>query len=142
MEQFCLKQAKTEDNPPTSPSPDRATSAAAARVTSQLAGDSSVSDARATLKELQERRTYLEANLDAILRARQETEVYAAIDSLTQGFDMTSREYRYNRASHVTSIVCDCCRSTAERLRIRKLVDQYIQRMNPQMEARSGFATS
>ena len=97
MEQFCLKQAKTEDNPPTSPYPDRATSAAAARVTSQLAGDSSVSDARATLKELQERRTYLEANLDAILRARQETEVYAAIDSLTQGFDMTSREYMYNR---------------------------------------------
>ena len=85
---FCYEcfQAKDGDNPPSSPYPDRVSSAAAAaQAKSAHASEASVCDARATLKETQERRAYLESNLDAILRAQQETEVYAAIDALTHG---------------------------------------------------------
>ena len=73
-------QLKTDDAPPSSPYPERIKLSPDAPPLANNFGD-----ARDTLRSVQEKRSYLETNLDAILRARQESEVYAAIDTLTQG---------------------------------------------------------
>ena len=74
-------QLKPDCAPPSSPYPERV----------KLSPDAPpvgnhFRDARETLRDVQEKRSTLESNLDAILRARQESEVYAAIDTLTQGY--------------------------------------------------------
>ena len=68
------------DIPPSSPYPSRL---------DVQSGDAPVSDnyaeAHATLKEVKKIQGLFEDNIQAILRARQESEVYATLDQLTYG---------------------------------------------------------
>lgn len=77
---YCVTQGKPVNLPPASPYPTRNDVSKG-----NAPYQDNYADAHATLKETQQTKQMLQANIDALVRARDEAEIYATLDSLTYG---------------------------------------------------------